>query len=56
MITTNSFPNTITSSEIKELKYNTLSKESLEGKAKKNYLDHISINGGTCQNIKFGTK
>ena len=41
MITTNSFPNTITSSEIKELKYNTLSKESLEGKAKKNYLDFI---------------
>ena len=60
MITTSSFPNVVTSSENEDIQKNSLTKEDLEGKVKKNISSfpqninkeiNSNINGGTCQNI-----
>ena len=55
MITTNSFPNEVTSSEDSKIKVNSITKEDLEGEVKKNNLSNFSqdINGGNCQIHKF---
>ena len=51
MITTNSFPNVVTSAPNNEIERNSLTKEDLEGGVKKNVSTYQNINGGDCQNI-----
>lgn len=54
MITTNSFPNEVTSSEDSEIKVNSITKEDLEGGVKKNISNFSQdINGGNCQIINL---
>ena len=54
MITTQSFPNVVTSApKDEEMKRNSLTKEDLEGKVKNNTSNSSSPNGGKCQNIKL---
>lgn len=51
MITTNSFPNGVTSAPDSDIKRNSLTKEDLEGGVKKNISTYQNVNGGGCQNI-----
>ena len=54
MITTNNFPNMVTSSPSNEEQKNTLTKEDLEGKVRKNISNGSKDkNGGSCENIQF---
>ena len=55
MITTSSFPNLATPApENVDIKRNSLTKEDLEGGAKKNITSSSqNINGGSCQNIEI---
>lgn len=54
MITTNSFPNEVTSSEDSKIKVNSITKEDLEGEVKKNISNFSQdINGGNCQIINL---
>lgn len=54
MITTSSFPNTITACpDDDKLVRNTLTKEDLEGKVKNNIYNTSHKNGGSCRLINI---